>query len=708
MSGNNSFGRVWPCDGSLMRRLHAILVEPLKSTGRLSSAAWRMLRSCSPLYAGLIIMAAYAVWDARTPVTMIAPFQLPKADLPFSGDIVADALQDALKSIHNEIEGERQDPGLQSSETGLPDLRNMLIPKFRRVQAPPRFTVEVKGLSYERILSVARGVMNSAATISGDVIVDGKEFALIARTEDAGPWVSVSEPISAEGLTRASRDLAEKIVATQDPTLAGVVLLKKGQVDEGFEALNRARSLNPTDARLKMNLCMGFGANRRYDEAIKCYKDVLRMNPSSPQEIMEQMAQALYLNGNRDAAIKCYRELYKQGYRHALLGLGEALDDTDHAADALNVYNEFLTTERLDRNLAIAHMKKGAALAHLRRHDEALAEFQEALDYAPRDVLILVHKGRELAEAGDVNAGIAELQSVVDENKNADSAPFAFLQLGFLFGQKGDWQSAGAQFRMASERRPNYVEAHLKLADALVHEGRRFLALKEYNTVARLSSSDVERGYSHTLANQWLGNALRALSEYSGAASAYREAIRLNPDYGPAHCELGAVLARQGRLRQAIHEYGAALVPAKVKELNDTQCVLVAQHRIEEALARHGRARGAERILELDEALELERRLGESYFRLGEAIYHEGNFVDAVAECKEAIKVKPQSAAAHNLLGLALDKQGLVEQAVLEYRSAVNLEPDNDGYRANLAHELASEHSTNKVSNESETVAKLK
>jgi len=353
-------------------------------------------------------------------------------------------------------------------------------------------------------------------------------------------------------------------------------------------------------------------------------------------------------------------------------------------------------------------MKKGAALAHLRRHDEALAEFQEALDYAPRDVLILVHKGRELAEAGDVNAGIAELQSVVDENKNADSAPFAFLQLGFLFGQKGDWQSAGAQFRMASERRPNYVEAHLKLADALVHEGRRFLALKEYNTVARLSSSDVERGYSHTLANQWLGNALRALSEYSGAASAYREAIRLNPDYGPAHCELGAVLVRQGRLRQAIHEYGAALVPAKVKELNDTQCVLVAQHRIEEALARHGRARGAERILELDEALELERRLGESYFRLGEAIYHEGNFVDAVAECKEAIKVKPQSAAAHNLLGLALDKQGLVEQAVLEYRSAVNLEPDNDGYRANLAHELASEHSTKKVSNESETVAKLK
>src|SRR6266576_5971883 len=190
---------------------------------------WRTLRSWSPIYLALIVMAGYAAWEAKTPVIVIAPFQMPKADLPFSGDIVADALQDGLKSIHNEIEGEKQDPGLRASETGLPDLRNMLIPKFRRVQAPPRFTVEVKGVSYERILSIARAVMGTESTVSGDVIVNGKEFTLIARTADAGPWVSVSSQISAEGLIQASRDLAEKIVATQDPILAGVALLKKGQ-----------------------------------------------------------------------------------------------------------------------------------------------------------------------------------------------------------------------------------------------------------------------------------------------------------------------------------------------------------------------------------------------------------------------------------------------------------------------------------------------
>jgi hypothetical protein len=153
-------------------RIRDTFWESLMPARAMSAWAWQLLKSY-PLYFALLMMAAYAVWEARTPVTMIAPFQLPKSDLPFTGDIVADAVQDGLKSIRNEIDEEKQDAALRSSDTGLPDLRNILIPKFWRVQAPPRFTVEIKGVSYERLLSILRALMHTETLVSGDVIVTG-------------------------------------------------------------------------------------------------------------------------------------------------------------------------------------------------------------------------------------------------------------------------------------------------------------------------------------------------------------------------------------------------------------------------------------------------------------------------------------------------------------------------------------------------------
>jgi tetratricopeptide (TPR) repeat protein len=341
-------------------------------------------------------------------------FQLPKAGLPFSGDIIADALQDALTSIHTDIERERYDPRLRPTDMDLPDLRELIIPKFGRV-VPTRFAVEVKGLSYEGIISAARAVFHTETTISGDVILNGKEFIMIARTADDGPWESVSSPISAEGLKRASRDLAEKILVTREPTLAGAALLKDGQVEQALRVFHRATTLKPSDASVELNLCMGFEANRRYQDAITCYQGVLKMNPSSPQEVLELLAQAYYLQGDRDDAIKGFEDLaHKQGDRNALLGLGKALDDTGHHEDALKAYDEFLASESRNRNLAIAHVNRGVTLARLGKHDDALAEYQKALDYAPGDVLILVNIGVEMARAGDLDEGIAHLRNAVD------------------------------------------------------------------------------------------------------------------------------------------------------------------------------------------------------------------------------------------------------------------------------------------------------
>jgi len=357
-----------------------------------------------------------------------------------------------------------------------------------------------------------------------------------------------------------------------------------------------------------------------------------------------------------------------------------------------------LATDRQNQNSAIAYMNRGLALSRADKHDEALVEYRKALQYAPADVLILTNVGWELAEAGDLGAGINQLQSVVNENLNTDSVPFALLQLGRLLQKKGNWQRASDQFRKATELRPSYEDAHRYLAYALAHEGRRSDALLEYTKVARLSPRELVRRYSQVFATQWLGNALRDQGKYAAAAATYRESIRLEPDYGMARCDLGAVLEEQGHRTEATQQYRAALMAVRSKVFDSTEWLVVAHQRLGEALIREGRAHDAEGIAELRKAIELDSKRLESYFALGKALYVKGNFVEAAAVYEEAIKVNPQSAAAHNILGLTLDKQGLVEQAVLECRSALNLEPDNAGYHANLVHELALQHSNGETS----------
>jgi tetratricopeptide (TPR) repeat protein len=270
------------------------------------------------------------------------------------------------------------------------------------------------------------------------------------------------------------------------------VLLRDGRIDEALALLDRAWRQNPGDVRFKLNYCIGLAFSRQLQEAIPRYRDVLRMSPSSPHEVEERLASAYYLSGERDKAFKLYDELaHKQGYRDALLGLAEIYDLKGQNAEALNAYNEFLA-EGQNSNLADVFAIRSLTLSRAGKHDEALAELRKALKYAPGDELILTTIGIELVEAGDLDAGIGHLQSVVEQHLDTESIPFALMEIGRLLESKGDWRGAGDQFRRVTELWPTYVEAHLSLARELAHEGLSQEALSEYDKVAKRSPSELQ------------------------------------------------------------------------------------------------------------------------------------------------------------------------------------------------------------------------
>jgi Flp pilus assembly protein TadD len=60
------------------------------------------------------------------------------------------------------------------------------------------------------------------------------------------------------------------------------------------------------------------------------------------------------------------------------------------------------------------------------------------------------------------------------------------------------------------------------------------------------------------LAHEVLGGLLEAEGKIPEAVSHYKEAIRLRPDFGKAHLDLGALLARMGDRAGAAAEFRAA------------------------------------------------------------------------------------------------------------------------------------------------------
>ena len=188
---------------------------------------------------------------------------------------------------------------------------------------------------------------------------------------------------------------------------------------------------------------------------------------------------------------------------------------------------------------------------------------------------------------------------------------------------------------------------------------------------------------------------------YDEAISAYREAVRGDPQNAVAHYGLGVAYSRTGADDQAIAAYREAVrlqptnvdayyglgVAAERKGLDDEAIAAfreVIRRRPDDAMAYYGVGVASERqgqdeqaINAYREAIRLNPSLADAHFHLG-MIYARGRQDErAIAAYREAIRLQPSYADAHYSLGLLYTKQGQNDQAIEAYRQALRLQPNH-------------------------------
>ena len=205
-----------------------------------------------------------------------------------------------------------------------------------------------------------------------------------------------------------------------------------------------------------------------------------------------------------------------------------------------------------------------------------------------------------------------------------------------------------------------------------------------------------------------LGIVLEDKGHFEEAVKAYREAIRINPEFAKAYNNLGLALYNNGQLDEAIKACKEAIRinPEDVGAYSNLGVALVGKGNIDEAMeifkkvirinpeyaevhnnlgnALADKGRIDEAIKAYKEAIRLNPKSADAHNNLGFILYNKGHFDEAIKEYKEAIKNKPKYVMAYNNLGNALKDRGQIEEAVKAYREAIRINPEHAGAYYNL------------------------
>src|SRR3981081_3833506 len=420
----------------------------------------------------------------------------------------------------------------------------------------------------------------------------------------------------------------------------GVLYFRKGLTDEAIVAFSRARSLDERMGVARRTLEIAYGESGLLERRLKELEERLRANPQDLEALVQSgiaektagrlerahtlfqraieldadssvlhflLAETLYNRGLHEEAMRSVRRsielnpenpdaLYLIGFILGDLGRSEEAAEANRRAVMLNptlvraqanlslqTYRHEVTPSHQQRTPAGAHITLGRALRQKGYFQEALKEYEKAIEGGEANAEVLQAMLELYLLQRDTGAAIAtadrfarefsptaktwngrgvalqlegrhtEAEESYNRALEIDSSyPFAHNNIGVLIWHKSDTKNAINSFRRALQAPSPPVEARLHLALGPFRREHIDLSLEAYRQV--LSTAP-----EHPVAWNGIGLILVELEKYSDARNAFARAIQANPDFAEAHYNLSFTLSNLGDFSSALRETKRAL-----------------------------------------------------------------------------------------------------------------------------------------------------
>lgn len=200
------------------------------------------------------------------------------------------------------------------------------------------------------------------------------------------------------------------------------------------------------------------------------------------------------------------------GVENQRIADAKALYNSEKYEQAVKIYDELLKNDPNNANL---HFLNGAAKQKMAKNQEALLEYQTAVELDPK-------------------------------------LERAWQQIGFLLSDRMDYTNAENAFRRALEINPNSGASWQGLGQMYLINQDNKNAEEAFRRLIQIEPGNVAAQYN-------LGVILVGKKDYDGALRAFEGAIKLNPNYPEAHNNLGYVYLNMGQTERSIQENETAL-----------------------------------------------------------------------------------------------------------------------------------------------------
>lgn len=406
----------------------------------------------------------------------------------------------------------------------------------------------------------------------------------------------------------------------------------------------------------------------------------------------------------------------------ARLGLAQTLWQQRNLEAAREHLRIAVSSHPLD---AWPHAVLGYILAAEGRKDEALVEYEQAVDLYQYDKVLFVALGNSYVKKGDSERAYSAFSHAVSLGMDCDQGGTLALGVGELFKKAGDVNSSIGQYRIASSRFLQGQPVAASCGASWFAPSQRFDmdAWIRIGVFQREQQNFEEAEFAFTRAakaDPWSylphfawGDLLYQLQEYEQAIQHYRRAAFLNWLDSTIHTKLAEAYVQNGQWKAAITEYkrAAATSSGSTEPLIAVGDLYMAHddpvsaarayqevveryprrtwlriHKLANAYMAAGQYEDA--ITQYQEALRWQSGSIMAWLNISDAYLALGFNSDAISAIENAIQLDHRRATPYRKLMAILEETGELEGAIARYQNQIETNPDQPWPYLLLAHAL--------------------